>query len=101
VWNRQGKALKGPEQAMAAMRERGEGVTTLHQITNLLVDIEGPAQASATFYMTGWRHDGDKAPGGPVPVQVPFSAAIYREKLVRTEAGWRIEDITGKVVFKR
>jgi hypothetical protein len=101
VWNRQGKALKGPEQAMAAMRERGEGVTTLHQITNLLVDIEGPAQASATFYMTGWRHDGDKAPGGPVPVQVPFSAAIYREKLVRTEAGWRVKDITGKVVFKR
>ncbi len=102
IWERQGKTLRSPAMALQALRGRPEGRTTLHVVTNLIIDAGGnDNNADTVLYLTAFRHDGDKKPTGPLPIELPFAAAIYRAKLNREPAGWRIQELRGQTVFKR
>ena len=101
VWNRQGKALKGRDMVLAAMHARPKGFTTQHLVTNLVVDVVDADHAEANYYLTVFAHQ--LAEGGqlPAPMEAPLLAAFYQEKLVRTPQGWRINNISDTVAFKR
>ena len=101
VWHRNGKALKGPEGVMEAMKMRPVGFTTRHLITNIMVDVDGADRAQATFYMTVFVHTGDARPSGPLPIELPLHCSVFSETFVRTAQGWRIAELEGSATFHR
>ena len=64
-----------------------------HQVTSMLVDVDGDA-ASVRAYVTGAFGHADS----PEPVRVLVGQ--YRNKLVRTADGWRISELTVRPVFR-
>jgi len=102
IWERQGKTLTSPAMALEALRGRPEGRTTLHAVTNLIIDVGADDNnADTVLYLIAFRHDGQKKATGPLPIELPFAAAIYRVRLNRGSAGWRIKELFGQAVFKR
>jgi SnoaL-like domain len=98
VWHRQGKALRGAADLMAAMRARPAGVTQ-HVASNVLVDVAGADRATVTAYLVIFAHIGSNET--PAPMALPLSVAVYRAQTVRTAAGWRIGELTSQMRFKR
>jgi len=101
VWERQGRQLRGPDGAFAILEERPPGRTTLHLLTNVLVDLVAEGRADAVFYITTLRHDGAEPPRGPVPIDLPSSAYIFHAALRRTPEGWRIAAMRSEQIFVR
>jgi SnoaL-like domain len=61
-----------------------------HVCTNVLVDAVSPEEATATVYVTIYRHDGPV--DGPAPVAGPTKIGRYRDRLVKTDRGWRFAE---------
>jgi hypothetical protein len=61
-----------------------------HVCTNVLVDVISPEEATATVYLTIYRHDGPV--DGPAPVSGPAKIGQYRDRLVKTDRGWRFAE---------
>lgn len=101
VWNRQGKALRGPAMVLEAMRARPKNATTHHVVTNLVVDAVDERHAEAIFYVTVFAPSGAIPESGPGPMELPFTVGTYREKLVLAGEGWRIAEISSQTTFKR
>lgn len=101
IWERQGKKLQGPAMTLAAMNERPDGRTTLHVVTNWVIDMNGADAAHASFYMVAFRHDGTEKPTGAVRMDLPASAQIFRARLKRIGADWRIQHMYGTPVLAR
>jgi ketosteroid isomerase-like protein len=101
VWHRQGKALRGPAGVLEAMAARPKDATTRHIITNLVVDAIDANHVEAAFYMTVFGRSGPAVAGETAPVELPLTVAACQEKLVLTDAGWRIAEITSQPTFKR
>jgi hypothetical protein len=101
VWNRMGKALKGRDMLMTAMRARPMGFTTLHVVTNFLVEIVDETHAEADYYMTAYAHQLAEGKSLPAPSEAPFVIGSYKQKFVRLKQGWRIADIDSTNSFQR
>lgn len=101
VWHRQGKALRGSDQVMEALKKRPAGATTRHLITNVVIDVIDRTHAEATYYLAVFFHAADTPPKLPVPIELPRHISIFREKFVRTEAGWRVSDMSEIPTFAR
>jgi hypothetical protein len=101
TWLRNNVLLKGPAGVREAMRTRPVGFTTRHLITNIIVDIADSDHADVTYYMTVFVHSGDAKPAGAVKMDVPMHVSIFRQKVVRTSAGWRIAELSGTATFHR
>jgi ketosteroid isomerase-like protein len=99
VWHRQGKALHGPAEVMAAMQARPAGVITQHTVTNLVVDVADADHAAAAMYLLVFSHTGG-APA-PAPLELPSLVGVYRAKMINTAAGWRIAEMTSQPRFRR
>jgi SnoaL-like protein len=91
VWHRQGTALRGPGAVLEAMHARPAGIVTQHYAEH----------AEATLYLAVFAHSGGADAKPPAPMELPIQVAIYREKLVRSDDGWRIAEITSQQKFKR
>jgi limonene-1,2-epoxide hydrolase len=69
VWHRQGKALRGPAEVLAALRERPPGRVTAHLVNNLVIDLDASGQqATARYMLLVFRHDRAQPGDGPVPI---------------------------------
>jgi hypothetical protein len=101
TWLRNDVLLKGPEDVREAMRSRPVGFTTRHLVTNIIVDLADNHHADVTYYMTVFVHSGDAKPTGPVKMDVPMHVSIFRQKVVRTSADWRIAELYGTQTFHR
>lgn len=100
IWYRQGKELKGPAMVLEALSVRPEGMTTQHTNTNMVVDVIDATHADVKHYLTVFAHTAAKI-GDPAKVELPLHLGIREEKLVKTKAGWRIANITGRNRFTR
>lgn len=74
--------------------------TTRHIIANVLVALEGEARATATSQILLYTGDGAN-PGDPplLSTAVPLVGS-YRDRLVRTELGWRFAERRGSLDFR-
>lgn len=82
-----------------ALRERFESMAEelastqsviRHVCSNVLVDVLSPEEATATVYLTVYRHDGPV--DGPAPISGPFKIGQYRDRLIKTAEGWRFAE---------
>lgn len=101
VWNRQGETLRGPAMVLEAMHRRLAGTVTRHVVTNLLVDVSDAGEADASFYMTVFRHDGDRPATGPTAIELPYAVASCRGKLALAPEGWRFKALAATPTFRR
>jgi hypothetical protein len=101
VWHRQGTALRGPGAVLEAMHARPAGIVTQHFASNVVVEPSDAEHAEATLYLAVFAHSGGADAKPPAPMELPIQVAIFREKLVRSDDGWRIAEITSQQKFKR
>ena len=99
VWKRQGKELEGREKIMEAMEDRSENLVIRHVVTNIEVSIIDVNEAETSEYVTIYRFDGDEKLEGPAPLDGPGVIFLYQDKMLRTEAGWKIRDKRGKPIM--
>jgi ketosteroid isomerase-like protein len=72
-----------------ARRQAQTSRASRHVCNNLLVDVVDGDHATGCVYLTLYRHDGEA--GRPVsPLDGPLMVGEYRDRFVRTAAGWRI-----------
>jgi hypothetical protein len=78
-----------------ALRKRFESSVgaqriTRHVCTNVLIDVLSAEEATATVYLTLYRHNG--LVDGPAPISGPAKIGEYRDRLVKTAEGWRFAE---------
>ncbi len=101
TWKRQGEVLEGRDAIMAAMQDREEGMVIRHCVTNLDIRVLDEDNAESAEYVTIYRHIGEEKLDGPAPLEGPGVIFLYREKLVRTDNGWKIAGKAGRPVMLR
>jgi hypothetical protein len=90
--------LKGPIEIGAALAKRPKDLTTVHVITNLLVDAPANDTAQATFCVIVFAHQGET--GGTPPLNGPRQIARYNATIVSQDGDWRFSSLTSHVLFK-
>jgi len=98
VWMRQGKELRGPAAVAEALRTRPADFTTIHVVSNLLLDGD-EARLAGTFYATVFAHSGE-TPDGPIAIALPNVVAIY-DVALRRGGTWLIERLASRRLFQR
>jgi hypothetical protein len=102
VWHRQGRALRGPAEVLAALAERPAGRVTAHLVQNLVVDLADERNATARYMSLVYRHDAGAgaASEGPAPLGAPLSIAAYSDRLRRDEGGaWLVVERRSRRAF--
>ncbi len=79
-----------------AMTER----TSRHVVSNIVVTVRDEHHASASCYVTVYRHDGDPTQR-PAPLNGPASVGQHDVEFVRTAEGWRFAEIRAAHIFLR
>lgn len=101
IFERLGQKLIGPAGTLSELEKRPLGRTTLHMVTNTVVDLKDDNTADATFYMMALLHEGTSKPTGHVPMDLPFTAQIWTASLTPTKSGWRVMHMRGDPIFQR
>lgn len=100
IWHRQGAALQGPAGVAAALASRPAGRVTAHLVQNIVVDLDGDAEAAVHYVVLTYRHDAPAgAPDGPAPLDRPLSIAAYDDRLRRVGDDWRVLERRSRVLF--
>ena len=94
IWNRQGKALVGPAEVMAALERRDPKRQTAHVVTNLWIEEATESTARVRFYMSAYEtHTGpDGKPGEPQFLGVRSCT----DELIKEGGEWRIQSKTSR-----
>ena len=108
VWHRQGAVLQGPEAVDAALRQRPAGRTSLHLVSNLQWEAEGPALLRARYLLPVFRHDAAPGPAGKAdPGPAPMAGSLLGithtfDTWALDGAGeWRLREKDSRVLFLR
>ncbi|NYT25227.1 nuclear transport factor 2 family protein [Alcaligenaceae bacterium] len=94
VWHRQGKQLRGPAEALQALRQRSPNMRIAHIITNLVVDHIDAGRCTMRGYMLVVRHETDQALDGPAPLDGIESIRTIHVALKRRDTGWLIDELS-------
>jgi len=94
-----GPPVEGRAAILAAFKARPRRAQR-HTISNIEVDVEEADRARAFSVIV--LYQGDPAPEGELPVLNVNSPLIgwYRDRLVRTAAGWRFAERVGGLDFR-
>ena len=100
-WTTDYGAAHGPAEIEAFIRGivpvKGEGPQRKHYITNIIIKVDGETASAVSDYLIV-----REAEGGLIPVM----GGTYRDKFVKTPAGWRfsrkelVHDIAGDMALK-
>ncbi len=100
VWTSGEETYEGRD-ALAAFFGRDKGhAKSRHVSSNVAVTITADDEAEALSYFTLYRYSEEK-PRVPDLDQQPVILGEYRDRFVRTEAGWRISRREAAVGFVR
>ena len=95
--------FEGQGKIRQMMRERQEmaGRRSRHVCTNLQIDVLDENNASGLVYLTLYRHDfeGPEREAGEVMQTAPTAVGEYRDRFVRTDAGWRFSERHAALAF--
>ena len=90
IWHRQGQALRGSDAVRQALAQRPAGRNTAHLVQNLVVHVESPSSARATYFTLVYRFDAAEPVAAPVPLGAPLSISLNEDRLLRDEQGaWK------------
>jgi ketosteroid isomerase-like protein len=94
VWDGPGVRMQGRAEVheFFSRRETVSRRTSRHVITNVAIDLVGPDEATALSYLVNFRHDSRGDVVLPVPADHPKYVGEYRDRFVRTAAGWRFAE---------
>jgi hypothetical protein len=98
IWLRQGEELRGPTEVSTALAKRPKDLTTLHVVTNLLVDARASDAAQATFCAIVFAHEGETS--SIPPLKGPKQIARYSATIIRQTSDWRFSSLMSHVLFK-
>jgi SnoaL-like protein len=99
VWHRQGKALKGHAQIMAAMQERPRTQRTRHVISNAFLSESDQESATLIAYMTAYRFNDGSERKPPYPIDGPLRFLLVKIRFQRERGAWRIAEQWGTPEF--
>jgi hypothetical protein len=91
---------EGRAAILAAFESRPRDKLTRHLITNILVDVTGPASASGFCYVT--QYSGSTAtPAAKFGHQANAAQLVgeYTDEFVLTASGWKFRQRSGKLIF--
>lgn len=90
--------IVGREAILAAFKGRPARASR-HAVSNIVVDVESETQASAFSVILLFQ--GAAAPDGGLPVRDPKGPLVgwFRDRFIRTEAGWRFSERRGGLDF--
>lgn len=94
-----GDPVEGRAAILAAFKARPPRAQR-HVVSNIVVDVEGPATARS--FCTIVLYQGEPSEDGGLPVQSANSPLVgwYRDLIVLTPAGWRFKERVGGLDFK-
>ena len=99
VWHRQGRALRGPDEVLAAVRQRPPGRVTAHLVQNLVVDLMNEDEATARYLSLVYRHDGPAGADEPAPLSAPLSISAGNDRLRRANGEWLVVERRSRRLF--
>jgi uncharacterized protein (TIGR02246 family) len=99
-----GRGMNGQAEVRAAFAGR-EALTrrlSRHVITNVLIDVQSPDEATGIAYLINYRHDrrGDE-PEGPASTRHPKFVGDYHLRFRRVDGEWRIQTLRFDLLFLR
>ena len=94
-----GEFVEGREAILASFKGRPPRAQR-HVISNVVVDVEGPATAHAFSVIV--LYQGEPAPEGELPKMSAKSPLVgwYRDRIVNTPDGWRFQERVGGLDFR-
>jgi hypothetical protein len=100
IWERNGGALDGQEQILAALGKRPASLFTRHYVSNFLVLEHDGSVARAVFALTVYRSDKGEPPTLPVNGTAPAMLADVECELTCNDRGdWLITRLAPQVTF--
>jgi hypothetical protein len=102
VWRGPGIEMNGIEKVRKgfAARQANAARMSRHVCNNLLIDVVDEDNATGTVYLTLYRHDGEEG-RHTSPLEGPVLVGEYRDRFLRTAAGWRFAERQIEVSFVR
>jgi uncharacterized protein (TIGR02246 family) len=99
-----GRGMNGRAEIRTAFTAR-EAITrrqSRHVITNVLIDVLSPGEATGIAYLINYRHDsqGD-AVEHPAPARHPKFVGDYHLRFRRVDGQWRIQALRFDLLFLR
>ncbi|GAA0498675.1 nuclear transport factor 2 family protein [Pigmentiphaga sp. GD03639] len=94
VWHRAGAALRGHARILEELERRPRNQRVAHVVTNLRVEPATASTASATYYLTVYRHAGEIADDAAAPMAGPAMLLAGTAGLVHTAQGWKFDSQT-------
>lgn len=91
--------VRGKANILEALEQRRPDAIVRHVTSNVIVEVGGPDQASATSVMTLYRVFGSDEPGQTL--EPPEMVADYYDTFRLTNGGWRIHDRRSVIVLRR
>lgn len=89
-----GGTQQGRDALVAQARRNHEDYDRLtHQFTSVLVDVDGDAGTIRAYVTGSFGHETEPRPERVI-------TGLYRNKVVRTPAGWRISELTVEPKFR-
>lgn len=100
LWHRQGKALRGAEESLAALSLRSRTQRIRHVITNVQVTQLAASEASSVCYMTVYKHDdGEDAPL-PRTIAGPAGVMLVSTQFRRHGDRWLVAEMKAATELK-
>lgn len=87
VWHHKSGLLEGREAIAAYLESKSTYPLVRHLVTNVLIDVADPDNASGVAYVTVFY--AEPSPGVPPLLQSPIVLATYHDRFRRTDEGWR------------
>lgn len=101
IWHRQGKVLRGHDQALAALNERTTSLVIRHIITNTFLEQESDSDARLIAYLTAYRYDdGKPTTKRPLTIDAPYRVLLIKKRFVRHDDRWWIAESEGTTEFE-
>lgn len=97
TWHRQGALLEGPSEVRAALEQRPLDLTTVHTLSNVLVQSSAGG-LQLTFIGTVYSHRGE--PSGEPMKATAMQVSRYTCGLSPEPDGWRIKSLTSEIIFR-
>lgn len=83
IWHRQGKALKGHAEILAALKARPATQVTRHVISNIWVSVADDGSMNSVGYLMPYVHTGDEVPRKPIPIRFPTRLLVMETRFLR------------------